>query len=92
MTGGEARAAALTAAGVEHLFAVPGASGMGLTDAVMKSGKPAYVLAPHEVCAVSMADGYAKTMGRPWKKRWRTAGRRFSMSASSRASTRNASA
>lgn len=65
MTGGEALAGALTAAGVEHLFAVPGTSGMGLTDAVMQSGKPAYVLALHEVCAVSMADGYARATGRP---------------------------
>jgi acetolactate synthase-1/2/3 large subunit len=63
-TGGAAAIAALEAAGVEVVFGIPGVHTLALYDALHDSGIR-HVLARHEQGAGFMADGYARSTGKP---------------------------
>ena len=51
--------------GVEHVFGLPGASDQEFIGTIAEQEKIRYILALHETCVVSMADGYARVSGRP---------------------------
>lgn len=62
--GAQALAESLERAGAEVVFGYPGGNVLDIFDAV-RSAKFRFVLARHEQGAVHMADGYARTLGRP---------------------------
>jgi acetolactate synthase-1/2/3 large subunit len=64
MTGAEALVETLQLEGVEWVFGIPGAQNNELWD-TMKSKKLGYLLATHEFSAAAMADGYARSTGKP---------------------------
>jgi benzoylformate decarboxylase len=51
--------------GVDHVFGLPGTSGQEFIGTIAEQEKVRFVLALHETCVVSMADGYARVTGRP---------------------------
>ncbi len=51
--------------GVEHIFGLPGTSGQEFLGTIAEQEKIRFILALHETCVVSMADGYARVSGRP---------------------------
>lgn len=51
--------------GVEYIFGLPGTSGQEFIGTIVEQEKIRYILALHETCVVSMADGYARVSGRP---------------------------
>ncbi|HWP58090.1 MAG TPA: thiamine pyrophosphate-binding protein [Candidatus Acidoferrales bacterium] len=51
--------------GVEYIFGLPGTSGQEFIGAIADQEKIRFILALHETCVVSMADGYARVCGRP---------------------------
>lgn len=51
--------------GVEHVFGLPGTSGQEFIGTIAEQEKIRFILALHETCVVSMADGYARVSGRP---------------------------
>src|ERR1700741_5217488 len=51
--------------GVEYVFGLPGTSGQEFIGTIADQEKVRFVLALHETCVVSMADGYARVTGRP---------------------------
>lgn len=53
----------LTAAGVSHVFGLPGSTEAPLLAALDEPDQPRYVLGLHETVVVSMADGYARGSG-----------------------------
>ena len=65
MRGAEAVVASLEAEGVDVVFGYPGGQAIKLYDALYDSGQITHVLARHEQGAVHMADGYARSTGRP---------------------------
>src|SRR5262245_50024667 len=64
MSGAKAVVATLQAEGVEVVFGIPGAQENELWDA-MKTMGLGYLLSTHEFSAATMADGYARSTGRP---------------------------
>ncbi len=64
MTGAQALAETLQAEGAECVFGIPGAQQNELWDA-LKSQRLGYMLVTHEFSAATMADGYARSTGRP---------------------------
>jgi acetolactate synthase-1/2/3 large subunit len=64
MTGARALVEALLACGTECVYGIPGAQENELWDE-MKSRGLAYLLVTHEFSAACMADGYARSTGRP---------------------------
>jgi len=65
MTGGDAIVESLLRAGVDTVFALPGAQIYGLFDAFERAGSRLRVICPrHEQAAAYMAFGYAKSTGR----------------------------
>jgi acetolactate synthase-1/2/3 large subunit len=64
MTGAEALVETLLQEGTECVFGIPGAQENELWD-VMKSRHLGYLLVTHEFSAAAMADGYARTTGKP---------------------------
>lgn len=60
----EAVGRALVAAGVDHVFGVVGSGNFHVTNAMVAAGAR-FVAARHEGGAATMADGYARTAGRP---------------------------
>src|SRR5262245_15707277 len=64
MSGAKAVVATLQAEGVEVVFGIPGAQENELWDA-MKTLGLGYLLTTHEFSAATMADGYARSTGRP---------------------------
>jgi acetolactate synthase-1/2/3 large subunit len=64
MTGAEALAEALRTEGVGCVFGIPGAQENELWDTLKERGVP-YLLVTHEFSAACMADGYARSTGRP---------------------------
>ena len=64
-TGGEWVVAALAAEGVRHVFGIPGVHNLAIYDALLRQDRIAHVLARHEQGAGFMADGYARSSGRP---------------------------
>ena len=65
MLGAEAVVASLEAEGVDTVFGYPGGQAIKLYDALYDSQQINHVLARHEQGAVHMADGYARSTGRP---------------------------
>jgi benzoylformate decarboxylase len=49
--------------GVEYIFGLPGTSGQEFIGTIADQEKIRYILALHETCVVSMADGYARVSG-----------------------------
>jgi thiamine pyrophosphate-dependent acetolactate synthase large subunit-like protein len=64
-TGGEWAVEALRAEGVRHVFGIPGVHNLAIYDALLGQPAIAHVLARHEQGAAFMADGYARSTGRP---------------------------
>ena len=65
-TGGEWVAQALAAEGTRHVFGIPGVHNLAIYDALLAPPAGiAHVLARHEQGAGFMADGYARSSGRP---------------------------
>ena len=64
MTGAEALASALVAEGVGCVYGIPGAQENELWDTLKEKGVP-YLLVTHEFSAACMADGYARSTGKP---------------------------
>ena len=51
--------------GVEYVFGLPGTSGQEFIGAIADQERVRFILALHETCVVSMADGHARVTGRP---------------------------
>ena len=70
-TGNQERTAAqaylevAAAHGVEYIFGLPGTSGQEFIGTIANQEKIRFILALHETCVVSMADGYARASGCP---------------------------
>jgi acetolactate synthase-1/2/3 large subunit len=64
MTGAQALTETLLAEGADCVFGIPGAQQNELWD-TFKSKRLAYLLVSHEFSAATMADGYARSAGRP---------------------------
>lgn len=64
LTGAQALVDTLRAEGTECVFGIPGAQENELWDA-MKSRNLGYLLVTHEFSAAAMADGYARSTGKP---------------------------
>lgn len=65
MLGAEAIVASLEAEGVDTIFGYPGGQALRIYDALYDSTQITHVLARHEQGAVHMADGYARSTGKP---------------------------
>jgi acetolactate synthase-1/2/3 large subunit len=64
-TGGEWVVEALRAEGVRHVFGIPGVHNLAIYDALLGQSEITHVLTRHEAGAAFMADGYARSTGRP---------------------------
>ncbi len=64
-TGGEWVVEALRAEGVRHVFGIPGIHNLAIYDALLRQSEIVHILARHEQGAAFMADGYARSSGRP---------------------------
>jgi thiamine pyrophosphate-dependent acetolactate synthase large subunit-like protein len=64
-TGGEWVVEALRAAGVRHVFGLPGVHNLAIYDALIRQRDIAHILSRHEQGAAFMADGYARASGKP---------------------------
>jgi benzoylformate decarboxylase len=51
--------------GTEYVFGLPGTSGQEFIGTIADQEKIRFILALHETCVVSMADGYARVSGKP---------------------------
>src|SRR5918999_870796 len=51
--------------GDEYVFGLPGTSGQEFIGAIADQERVRFILALHETCVVSMADGHARVSGRP---------------------------
>ena len=51
--------------GIDYVFGLPGTSGQEFIGTIADQEKVRFVLALHETCVVSMADGHARVTGRP---------------------------
>jgi glyoxylate carboligase len=49
--------------GVEYVFGLPGTSGQEFIGTIADQEKIRFILAMHETCVVSMADGHARVTG-----------------------------
>ena len=65
MLGAQAIVASLEAEGVDVVFGYPGGQALRIYDALFDSTQITHILARHEQGAVHMADGYARSTGRP---------------------------
>lgn len=65
MLGAEAVIASLEAEGVDVIFGYPGGQAIKIYDALYDSDQLTHILSRHEQGAVHMADGYARSTGRP---------------------------
>src|SRR5215467_12794235 len=65
MTGGELIVKCLALHGVDVVFGIPGAHTISIYDALYHHPKIKHVLVRHEQSAALMADGYARSTGRP---------------------------
>jgi benzoylformate decarboxylase len=64
MTGGEALMQLLRNEGVKYVFGIPGATEVLFMDALEDHPEITFMLGLHEVVAVGMAEGYARTAGK----------------------------
>jgi len=51
--------------GIEYVFGLPGTSGQEFIGSIAEQERVRFILALHETCVVSMADGHARVTGRP---------------------------
>lgn len=65
LTGAEIFIESLKKEGVEYLFGIPGGAVIDLHDALYKQNDIKFILTRHEQAAVHMADGYARSTGKP---------------------------
>jgi acetolactate synthase-1/2/3 large subunit len=65
LTGGQALAQQLVAEGVDTIFGLPGDQLMSALDALVDVPALRYIVTRHEQATTYMADGYARTSGRP---------------------------
>ena len=65
MSGGQAVVEILRQEGIEYIFGIPGATEVFFMDAMEDCPDIQYILGLHEVAAAGMAEGYARTSGRP---------------------------
>lgn len=65
MTGGQLIVECLVRHGVDVVFGIPGAHTMSIYDALYHHPKITHILVRHEQSAAMMADGYARSTGRP---------------------------
>ena len=65
LSGGEMLIRSLQDEGVEYLFGYPGGAALHIYDAIFKQQKVDHILVRHEQAATHMADGYARSTGRP---------------------------
>lgn len=64
VTGREALMQILRSEGVEYVFGIPGATEAHFIDAMEDHPEIKYILCMHELAAVGMAEGYARTSGK----------------------------
>lgn len=65
MTGAEMVIRALTDQGVEHIFGYPGGAALPIYDAIFQQDVVQHILVRHEQGATHMAEGYARSTGKP---------------------------
>ena len=65
MTGAEMVIQALTDQGVEHIFGYPGGAALPIYDALFQQEAVQHILVRHEQGATHMAEGYARSTGKP---------------------------
>ena len=65
LSGGDMLIRALQDEGVDHVFGYPGGAVLHIYDAMFRQNKIQHVLVRHEQAATHMADGYARSTGRP---------------------------
>jgi len=65
LCGGEMLIRALQDEGVEHVFGYPGGAVLHIYDAIFKQQRIEHILVRHEQAATHMADGYARSTGKP---------------------------
>src|SRR5690606_17690825 len=65
MTGAEMVIQALTDQGVEHIFGYPGGAALPIYDAMFQQDLIKHILVRHEQGATHMAEGYARSTGKP---------------------------
>ena len=65
MTGAEMVVQALIDQGVEHIFGYPGGAALPIYDAIFQQDRVQHILVRHEQGATHMAEGYARSTGRP---------------------------
>ena len=65
MTGAEMVIQALIDQGVEHIFGYPGGAALPIYDALFQQDSVQHILVRHEQGATHMAEGYARSTGKP---------------------------
>lgn len=65
MTGGQFIVECLVRHGVDVVFGIPGAHTISIYDALHRHPKIKHILVRHEQSAALMADGYARSTGKP---------------------------
>ena len=65
LSGGEMLIRALQDEEVEYVFGYPGGASLHIYDAIFKQQKIEHILVRHEQAATHMADGYARSCGKP---------------------------
>src|SRR5262249_37842718 len=65
MTGGQLIVECLVRHGVDVVFGIPGAHTVSIYDALYRHAKIKHILVRHEQSAALMADGYARSTGKP---------------------------
>jgi len=65
LSGGDMLIRALQDEGVEYVFGYPGGAALHIYDAIFRQQKVEHILVRHEQAATHMADGYARSTGRP---------------------------
>ena len=65
LSGGEALVKSLVREGVEVVFGLPGVQMYGIVDALRQEPSISFIVTRNETATTYMADGYARTTGRP---------------------------
>jgi len=65
LSGGDILIRCLQEENVDHVFGYPGGTVLHIYDALFKQNRLKHVLVRHEQAATHMADGYARSTGRP---------------------------
>jgi len=65
LSGGDMLIRALQDEGVEYIFGYPGGAALHIYDAIFRQQRVEHILVRHEQAATHMADGYARSTGKP---------------------------